>query len=798
MEPLFPVLFDLETRSKCDLKREGSWRYGHHPTTEIMSAGWWVPSLGEVFVWSPLAELGITPESILPAAHLEALGGPCVSVNLHEGPTLPPWLPLLQAFPWTAHNGWSFDRVVWRERGLPLPTGWEDTLHYAALLGLPRSIDAAGKALLGLGKDKGGETMLKLSLPIPRGRMAGHFYPLGRGNLPAVLRYMVGDCFILGALAAEVEAHRHLLRGEVRVIEVDRAINDRGVGFDAVLASKLMVLELSLRDHTAAELADTLAAGLSPDTLAAGLSPDVLAAALPPPPPPPTRKPSAKSRRKGVVTVRVVAPAAPPPAAPPPAAPPPAAPPPAAPPPAAPPPAAPVTGDDVRALLRSQPRSLALLQSLGVGVEDLRRATLQGWLETNDADPFVRDLILARIGETRITSAKLRRGVEQVGADGRIRGSLFYHGAHTGRWAGRGMQLHNLPRPSKKADPDKLVPLVLAGASPEDFLRAAGSLGSGEALSALIRSCFVPEGGGWLGVADYSNIEARVLLWNVGDEVGLDVFRGGGDPYKAFAGKLWGVCPDAIDDARRSVGKVGVLGCGFGLGRVRMAGYAASLGVDLEKAGTSPEAVVEGWRDANPLVAGERTGREWNGVAIRKGGLWKDLEAAFVRATRGEGSTVLARVEVSKWKSHTVITLPSGRALIFRNARMAERLRFGKVRETLVFDQYRGGGVLVTDTYGGKLVENVVQAEARDVMAAAVVRLENSLTPMVLHVHDEGLTHVPTPEGVEEFVGGMSTLPEWAEGFPCEVKGYACRRYRKSPPPGGVEVVARDGKVVSR
>lgn len=739
--PPYAVAFDCETRSRADLRAVGGQAYADHPSTELLSAGWQVGAA--VYVWSPRGRFSVTPESILPppAVQLDDIA-PVERIVLHEGSNPPPWLDDLCGLPWVAHNGLTFDAPVWRGLGLPEPAEWLDSLPWCRAFGLPAGIDRVGLELFGEGKDAGKDALMRLSQPAATGKLKGHFLPLGKQNLPAVLRYMVRDIQILSALCALL---RPLIdewgEPELAVVEADAAINTRGVRFDTDLAEKVVALNEKLRAHTSEELFSKLAARLGIEGGA----------------------------------------------------------------------------EKMRAKLRSVPQCLALLEELGVVAPDAKRATLQALALDLDPDDLARDVIAGRIGETRVTAAKLDRGLAQASSGGRLRFTVAYHAAHTGRWGGRGMQLQNLPRPNGLIDAEALSAVVVGGpdkppADPQAFLAAlpvdakGQKVDAGDGLAALVRASLIPDDGHSFRVMDYANIEARVLPWLAGDEDALEVFRRGGDPYLAFAAGMFGADlaaweaiyaqgkshPEyAFVKMARGVGKVCVLGAGYGIGAKRLGEYAVSLGVDLAAAGTTPEASVEAWRDAHPLIAGERNGREWQGVAGRRGGFWRDLEAAFREAIERGSPADVGRVRVERWHEHVVIILPSGRPLIYREARIEQVLRFGEMRECPTFERRLGVSAFRTDTYGPKLVENATQAVARDFMAGALVRLQDAV---VLHVHDELVCSGPEASAEADLREALCIMTQpfpWSTGLPIAAEGFVCRRYRK----GDGTAAALDGRL---
>ena len=689
--PPYAVAFDCETRSRADLRAVGGQAYADHPSTELLSAGWQVGAA--VYVWSPRGRFSVTPESILPppAVQLDDIA-PVERIVLHEGSNPPPWLDDLCGLPWVAHNGLTFDAPVWRGLGLPEPVEWLDSLPWCRAFGLPAGIDRVGLELFGGGKDAGKDALMRLSQPAATGKLKGHFLPLGKQNLPAVLRYMVRDIQILSALCALL---RPLIdewgEPELAVVEADAAINTRGVRFDTDLAEKVVALNEKLRAHTSEELFSKLAARLGIEGGA----------------------------------------------------------------------------EKMRAKLRSVPQCLALLEELGVVAPDAKRATLQALALDLDPDDLARDVIAGRIGETRVTAAKLDRGLAQASSDGRLRFTVAYHAAHTGRWGGRGMQLQNLPRPNGLIDAEALSAVVVGGpdkppADPQAFLAAlpvdakGQKVDAGDGLAALVRASLIPDDGHSFRVMDYANIEARVLPWLAGDEDALEVFRRGGDPYISEAAKLFGASAEAWEAAyaqgkthpeyvsvktARGAGKVIVLSAGYGGGARCVGDYAKAIGVDLAAAGTTPEASVEAWRDAHPLIAGERNGREWQGVAGRRGGFWRDLEAAFREAIERGSPADVGRVRVERWHEHVVIILPSGRPLIYREARIERVLRFGEMRECPTFERRLGVSAFRTDTYGGKLVENCLAGNTRVLTSKGYKRLDALRSCDLLWDGVEWVTH---------------------------------------------------------
>lgn len=358
------------------------------------------------------------------------------------------------------------------------------------------------------------------------------------------------------------------------------------------------------------------------------------------------------------------------------------------------------------------------LTALGLPLPDLTAATVETVLQQRDLPaPQRRALELRQ--ELALSAAKKFSVMVDAQVDGRLRGSFRYHGAHTGRWAGALWQPHNLPRHMAENPEAVIADLLMGlGASPLD-------------LKGVIRSVILLDG----VVVDYSAIEARIIGWYAGETWLLDAFRAGKDPYVEQA-VLMG------PQYNRSHGKVAVLALGF-------QGAVGALQV-MGATGTEEEllAQVKAYRKTNPNIVQ----------------FWYDLDDAFKRG--GEAG----RIYVERFgdrRQHRKMYLPSGRALTYRSVAVNSD---GEIS----FTDHRG---VRTYTYGGRLAENATQAGARDILAAALVRLHNAGYEIVGHVHDEAMVQNTTD--VETISRIMCELPDWAEGLPLAAEGAFMRRYRK-------------------
>jgi DNA polymerase bacteriophage-type len=307
-------------------------------------------------------------------------------------------------------------------------------------------------------------------------------------------------------------------------------------------------------------------------------------------------------------------------------------------------------------------------------------------------------------------------------------------------------------------------------------LAKTACVGVAEVLGSLVRCCVIPPRGRLLAAVDYRSVEARALLWLAGDDEGLDVFRRGECPYRAMAAALYRIDVDVITKPQRQLGKALVLGCGYQMGSVRFKAYAEGCGINWSAVPVTPEQAVEAWRDAHPSVAGWRTGKIYEGNVLREGGFWRELEATAISVASGGSPIQVGRALWSRGGRDLVCTLPGGRRMVYRDARVEDLpTRWGGTKRTLTYG-HRDGRVT---TYGGKLAENVTQAVCRDLLADALVRLERQGKLPVLHVHDEAVCEVTAEDELPVIESIMRTAPTWAAGLPIDVEGYIARCYKK-------------------
>lgn len=392
----------------------------------------------------------------------------------------------------------------------------------------------------------------------------------------------------------------------------------------------------------------------------------------------------------------------------------------------------------------------------GVEAEKLDKKTVKGLLTETDGE--VLEVLKLRLLMAK-TSVKKYEAIERsVCSDGRVHGLLQFYGANrTGRWAGRLVQVQNLPQ---NHIPDlELARNLVKKQRFEDLDLLYES--TPEVLSELIRTAFVPKPGCRFIVADFSAIEARVLAWFAGEQWRLNTFAEGGDIYCASASKMFGVpvVKHGVNGHLRQKGKIAELALGYG-GAVGALTSMGALDMGMQEEELQP--LVSQWRNSNPHITK----------------FWWDVDAAAAKAVKERTEVVLGNLCFTYRSGILFITLPSGRKLSYIKPRMTQN-RFG--RESL---SYEGVGEskkwMRIETYGPKLVENIVQATARDLLALAMLRLRNKGFEIVMHIHDEAVLEVPEGvSSVEEICQIMSEQPDWAAGLPLRADGYECAFYKK-------------------
>lgn len=401
------------------------------------------------------------------------------------------------------------------------------------------------------------------------------------------------------------------------------------------------------------------------------------------------------------------------------------------------------------------------LETKGLQVTSLDKKAVPELLAAAPDDSTRRALQLRQ--ELAKTSVKkyeaMRRGLCE---DGRVHNILQFYGAgRTGRWAGRLVQVQNLPQNKL---PDLAAARQLVRDGEFDLLEMV--FGSPPfVLSQLIRTAFIPSEGCRFIVCDYSAIEARVLAWLAGEKWVLDVFRGDGLIYEATASQMFHVPKDDIKKGGpradlRPKGKVATLACGY------QGSVGALINMGALESGIPEEelpVIVKHWRKANPHI-------------VR---YWYDVEDAAIRAVQGEKVALAHGVRFACEGDFLFITLPSGRRLAYYKPELRPEPKFDKLGLTyLGTDNAKHYTRL--KTYGGKLVENITQATARDCLRDAMAALDAAGYPIVFTVHDEVILDTPVGFGSLEEVREIMGRPvPWAPGLPLDAAGFETDFYMK-------------------
>lgn len=388
----------------------------------------------------------------------------------------------------------------------------------------------------------------------------------------------------------------------------------------------------------------------------------------------------------------------------------------------------------------------------GLETETLDKKQVSELLKT--APEPLRSVLVLRQQLAKSSVKKYQAMEATVCADGRVRGCFQFYGARTGRWAGRNIQLQNLPQ-NKMPDLEQARAIVRAG--DYDAVRMLYD-SIPDVLSQLIRTAFVPRSGHTFFVADFSAIEARVIAWLAGEDWRQQVFADGKDIYCASASQMFGapVEKHGINGHLRQKGKIAELALGYG-GSVGALKAMGALEMGLQEEELKP--LVDAWRTANPMIVK----------------LWWAVDDAVMTAIRTKSSTETHGIRFTCRSGMLFITLPSGRQLSYVKPRIGEN-QFGSPAATYMgLSAARQWDRL--ESYGPKFVENIVQAISRDVLCYAMQTLR--CCSIVAHVHDELIIEVDPRMSLEAVCEQMGRTPPWAPGLQLRADGYATDFYKK-------------------
>jgi DNA polymerase len=394
------------------------------------------------------------------------------------------------------------------------------------------------------------------------------------------------------------------------------------------------------------------------------------------------------------------------------------------------------------------------LNKRGLEIESLAKKDVESALKNAKGD--IKEVLELRQELSKSSVRKYDAMKNVKGKDNRARGLIQFYGANrTGRYSGRLIQVQNLRRNNLKdlelardlVKDKEYKTLEMLYESPSDV------------LSQLIRTAFIPKKGMRFIVSDFSAIEARVLAWLAGENWVLDAFKNGEDIYCRTASRMFGVNVEKHGENGhlRQKGKIATLACGYqgALGALKAMG-----GIEMGLSEDELQSIVDSWREANPNIVG----------------LWWDIDSVVKRVVSTRTKEKYKNLIISYEKGILFIELPSKRRLAYPKAKIGMN-RFGG--ESVIYE-----GIVLgnkwdkIESYGGKFVENIVQAIARDILAEAMKRLENSGLNIVMHIHDEVVIETDS-SNIEEVNKIISIVPSWAEGLILDADGFECKFYQK-------------------
>lgn len=395
----------------------------------------------------------------------------------------------------------------------------------------------------------------------------------------------------------------------------------------------------------------------------------------------------------------------------------------------------------------------------GMWFDDLQASTIEEALKKDLPTKEIRRVLEIRAELSMSSTKKYRAFLLNMDDDDRVRDTLLYHAASTGRWAGKRIQPQNFPR-GTISDMETLVTNIKTG-SYEVLEFMYGSVM--EALSSGLRGMFIASEGKDLFVGDYAQIEARIVMWLAGEEKGLEQFQNNEPIYEMMAAAIYKVELDTVKKDERQLGKQAVLGCGFGMGgKKKQNGDDAKFKETCAKYGIIisdelSELAVNTYRQTYPMVPK----------------LWRGLESAARDAILVPGRlTHYRNISFQVQGRFLYMRLPSGRCLAYPDPKIIDEkiTHMGEHPKTKKWTRLT--------IWGGVLAENATQAVARDIMAAAMKICEAAGYENLLSIHDEMLNEKANGK-LDEFLKLMTPDLPWAKGLPLKAEGWTGKRYRK-------------------
>jgi DNA polymerase len=403
------------------------------------------------------------------------------------------------------------------------------------------------------------------------------------------------------------------------------------------------------------------------------------------------------------------------------------------------------------------------LNKRGINVDNIRAATVEKLLRDNTISEDVREVLQARQDLSK-ASIKKYDSMKNWASDGRVKFAHMYHGASTGRWAGVGVQFQNVARGAFNGVQTAAAIEAMKSRDPALLELVFGDVTT--TLSNCLRAMVCAPEGKSLYVIDFAAIEARVLAWLAGDTPLLEAFRQGVDPYVQMAAKLYHVDPADVTKAQRFVGKICILGLGYGMGGETFQKTCATWGAgDLDR--EFCDRAVDLYRTSHP--------------AIKR--YWYAIDDSAKAAVKNPGRLYQCgkKIDFRVVRGWLATTLPNGRKIRYYDPQIRDvEASWGNEIPSVTYmglnfqHQWER-----QNTYGGKLAENCTQAVARDLLVEAMGRLERAGYQVIFHVHDEMIVEHDSGVPIETIEGIVEEVPAWARGCPVNAEGFVSQRYRK-------------------
>ncbi len=406
-------------------------------------------------------------------------------------------------------------------------------------------------------------------------------------------------------------------------------------------------------------------------------------------------------------------------------------------------------------------KTMDYLKSRGFDLPNLQAGTVEELIRKPGLPEDVAELLDSRIELSRAGTKKLDTIKAIVSDDGRIRGGFLFSAASTRRWSSTGVQMHNLQKPEGVVNPEVVMDMLETDHVDDLPLMFPRPL---TALAQSIRGFF--ESKQHFLVADYASVEPRGLAWSAGEDWLLQAYHRNEDAYKIMASKVFNVPVDSIKSDKRFIGKQLVLGCGYGMGAPRFVQSCAKWGVHIPD--DLSETSVAGYRTSVPKITK----------------LWYDVEATAIRAVKYWKTLELGKfkfrpTKLSNGYKVLYVDMPSG-SICYPNPSVGEYDWYGSTKEKLEFWTPLGSSFVKTDTFGGSLVENIIQALTRDILRDGMVAANDAGFFLIGHCHDEAIAEGGhRKEDLKEFERLLCKSSPWADNFPILTEGYISKRYKK-------------------